>query len=153
MIAMIIKHSGDGNIYEFMEHPNIWYIGKLLNDEQINNLKKFNNTLIAYKMLEQLGEDKILDEIEALTGIKCIIKVHEHDDGKSVVVWRKPKYVLDTKDNIDYYVLYIVNYGDYPVLVKQYPKVINEWGRKKVISQEDVKKMLTADGYKAVKIN
>lgn len=153
MIAMIIKSSANGNVYEFVEHPNIWYIGKLLADEQINNLKKFNNTLIAYKMLEQLGEDKILDEIEALTGIKCIIKVHEYDDGKSVVVWRKPKYVLDTKEHIDYYILYITNYGDYPVQVKQYPKLINEWGRKKVVTQEDVKKMLTADGYKAVKIN
>lgn len=152
MIAMLIKHTIEGNEYEFIERPNIWYIGKLLAEEQINNLRKFNNTVIAYKMLQQLGEKKILSEIEALVGFKCIIKVHDHDDGKAVIVWRKPQYTLDTKNDIDYFVLYITNYGDEPVEVKRYPKlVIDKLGYKKVVTQEDVKKWLKADGYKAVK--
>lgn len=153
MIAMIIKKTVNGNVYEFMDAPNIWYIGRILSDEQIKNLKKFNNTVISYKMLNQLGKKRIIAEIEALTGIRCIIKIHDHDDGKSVIVWKKPEYEIDATSDPDNYILNIVNYGEAPEFVKSYTRLVRNRDFKviKYYTLEDVKEMLKADGYTAVK--
>ena len=156
MIAMIIKRTVDGNAYEFVDAPNIWYVGRILSDDQIKNLKKFNNTVISYKMLKQLGEKRLLTEIEALTGIRCIIKIHEHnDDHKSVVVWKKPKYELDVTSDTDNYTLNIINYGEEPVFVKSYPRIIRDIYLNviKYYTLEDIKETLKEDGYTAVKFN
>lgn len=156
MLAMIIRETPEGDEYTFVEKPRIWYIGELLAEEQKNNLRAHHNTVIAEKILLQLGEEKVLNEIERLTGIKCIIKKHEHynDEGKadhSYIVWRKPVYVLDTTADADNYVLFVENYGN--KVEKLYSKqYLDKLGRKELLSIEALKKLIKKDGYTRVRI-
>ena len=74
---------------------------------------------------------------------------------KSVVVWKKPKYELDVTSDTDNYTLNIINYGEEPVFVKSYPRIIRDIYLNviKYYTLEDIKETLKEDGYTAVKFN
>lgn len=147
-IAMIKESSTLGIVYTFKESKSIFYVGYILTKDQIQTLKKFHNIVISEAMYNALGERKILNEIKRLTGIECIIKVHEHNNedelikiDKSYIVWRKPLYVLNTQMDVKNYVLIIENYDN---------KIERKFDKK--LTLDEVKKIIRELGYNGVKI-
>ena len=85
------------------------YYGPLLKTTQIDNIVNHpcHNTVINKQILTRLGKTKLLEEVERLTGIKCRVKVIEHNDEylkDTVIIERIPYYLLDTmQDSTNYY--------------------------------------------------
>lgn len=70
VITCIVKGSLSGEV-EYIYLNNIIYIGDLLSDNEIKNLKYYGNVAIDEKMVQQLPEAIILSEVNRITGLPC----------------------------------------------------------------------------------
>lgn len=119
MIGLIKRDGGRNKLkYEFIQGNDIVSVDRILNQTQINYLKKYGNTVINEYILAKLGETELVAEIKRLTGLDTCIKTYPSEyDGTSVIIQAygefpikfTPQVVIYRTKTKDYYVLYVGN--------------------------------------------
>lgn len=64
---------------KYKTEEKVTYVGPILKKNQIKNLHYYGNTVISRTVYECLGETKILEEVERLTGLTCNISITRGD--------------------------------------------------------------------------
>lgn len=92
LVRIVTKRDESELTYDVV-YGKVLYVGDVLSDEQVINLRRYGNTLIAYsfyeRCLQTVGKQALVSAINELVGKSCSIEIKNDDlpaRGKTVIV-------------------------------------------------------------------